>query len=165
MSRIRVMMLGVIGVLAIGVITAPVSAEWGYGGHYNSHSSRHGYHGGRADAYEMSRYHSARTASRYSRPYAGPPAMPVRPTNGGLPYHAAAYPPARPVVPVAAYRPVAACDAGCAPSSAPVNVNVQAAPTGTGLEAGYYVGRGILGQPTVYAEGQPVRNFLRAFSP
>ena len=27
------------------------------------------------------------------------------------------------------------------------------------------VGRGILGQPTVYVPGQPIRNFLRYFSP
>jgi hypothetical protein len=29
----------------------------------------------------------------------------------------------------------------------------------------YYLGRGILGQPTVYVPGQPVRNFLRYLAP
>ncbi|MCA9222703.1 MAG: hypothetical protein KDA71_20405 [Planctomycetales bacterium] len=31
--------------------------------------------------------------------------------------------------------------------------------------AGYSVGRGLLGRPTVYVDGQPVRNFLRWLSP
>jgi hypothetical protein len=29
----------------------------------------------------------------------------------------------------------------------------------------YTVGRGIIGQPTVYVAGQPIRNFLRYLSP
>jgi hypothetical protein len=33
------------------------------------------------------------------------------------------------------------------------------------MPASYYVGRGILGQPTLYVPGQPVRNFLRYLSP
>jgi hypothetical protein len=33
------------------------------------------------------------------------------------------------------------------------------------MPANYQLGRGILGQPTVYVPGQPVRNFLRYLAP
>lgn len=33
------------------------------------------------------------------------------------------------------------------------------------VPANYYLGRGVLGQPTVYVPGQPVRNFLRYLAP
>ena len=48
--------------------------------------------------------------------------------------------------PYAAYRPVAV------------------APQTPALPPGYHVGSGILGQPTIYGDGQPLRNFFRYLS-
>ncbi len=53
-------------------------------------------------------------------------------------------------MPTTAYSPVTA-----APAYAPAPVNY----------GGYYIGSGLLGQPTLYADGQPLRNFLRYLSP
>jgi hypothetical protein len=62
-----------------------------------------------------------------------------------------------------------ACPAGCTPAPAtytarpalPLPYVSPYAPPPAAIPAGYYTGRGIIGQPKLYATGQPIRNVLR----
>jgi hypothetical protein len=83
------------------------------------------------------------------------PANPGVPTSqslftngyGGTRAYAVTLPPAAPIAPAAPYQPI----------TAPVAVQPVA--------PGVYIGRGIVGQPKLYAPHRPVRNFFRWLTP
>lgn len=89
----------------------------------------------------------------YTTYYAPAPVAAVAPTVS----HRVAYPTTTYYAPAAvtAYSPVV--------TAAPVPVTTYS-PVVTAYPS-YYVGRGVVGQPTVYVPGQPVRNALRFLAP
>lgn len=122
-----------------------------------NHGHHRRYEPVRRVAYREPALPPAHRHDRYDAPYPDRYArVPVRRIGGPSCPEPRAYAPRRNST---AYVPIAA-------PQQPVNVTVQAplSPSNQ-LGGGRYVGRGILGQPTVYADGQPVRNLLRAFVP